>query len=176
MPYKIAQLGNPIIRSKAKAVTDILDQSIQALIDDMLTAVIEEEGVGIAAPQIFHPLRLFIMASRPNDRYPHAPEMQATAIINPKIIWKSEQMESDWEGCLSVPSIRGLVPRHNKIKVKYFTRECQLIETEYSGFLARIFQHEYDHLEGKVFIDRVVSTHDLMAESEWRSQILGGKQ
>lgn len=166
----IAKLGNPILRKKAKPIRNILDKQVQALIDDMLNTVIKEDGVGIAAPQIFHSSRLFIMASRPNARYPHAPEMQATAIINPDIIWKSSEMEKDWEGCLSVPELRGLVPRHQSIKVSYTTQDNKFVKTTYEGFLARVFQHEYDHLNGIVFIDRVESTKELMAESEWKSQ------
>ena len=99
--------------------------------------------------------------------------MRATAIINPKIIWKSKETVKDWEGCLSIPSIRGLVSRHRSIKVKYLTRDNQTVETEYNDFLARIFQHEIDHLNGIVFVDRVDSTLDLIAESEWKTRILG---
>jgi len=172
----VAQIGNPILRNKAKSVKDVSDLRVQSLINDMLATVIKEDGVGIAAPQLSHPLRIFIMASRPNARYPYAPTMQATAIINPKIIWKSEQLEKDWEGCLSVPNIRGVVPRHQKIKVSYTTQDNSLVETHFDGFLARIFQHEYDHLEGLVFIDRVESTQELMAESEWKKRILGASK
>ena len=168
----VAKLGNPILRREAKPVSNVFDQHIQALINNMLNTVIEEDGVGIAAPQLSQSLQIFIMASRPNARYPYAPEMPATAIINPKIIWKSTEVEKDWEGCLSVPSMRGLVPRHQSIKVSYTTHDNHLIETMYEGFLARIFQHEYDHLKGIVFIDRVESTKDLMAESEWKAQYL----
>ena len=169
----VAQLGNPVLRNKANRVTNLLDKNIQNLIDDMLNIVVDKKGVGIAAPQISQPFQIFIMASYPNDRYPNAPKMRATAIINPKIIWKSKETVKDWEGCLSVPSIRGLVSRHRSIKVKYLTRDNQTVETEYNDFLARIFQHEIDHLNGIVFVDRVDSTLDLIAESEWKTQILG---
>ena len=171
--HVVAQIGNPILRNKAKTVKNILAPNIQNLIDDMLTTVIKEDGVGIAAPQVFQPLQIFIMASRPNARYPYAPKMQATAIINPKIIWKSEEITKDWEGCLSVPSIRGLIPRHKKIKVEYFTQDNRFVEAKYDDFLARVFQHEYDHLNGTVFIDRVESSLDLIAESEWKLRVLG---
>lgn len=169
----IAQIGNPALRNKAKYVGNILNPKIQDLITNMLATVIKEDGVGIAAPQLSQPLQIFIMASRPNARYPDAPKMQATAIINPKIIWKSEEMTKDWEGCLSIPSIRGLVPRHQKIKVEYFTQDNRFVEAKYDDFLARVFQHEYDHLNGTVFIDRVESSLDLIAESEWKLRVLG---
>lgn len=169
----IAQIGNPVLRNKAEHISDILDPKIQQLINDMLATVIKKDGVGIAAPQLSQSFQIFIMASRPNARYPHAPKMQATAIINPKIIWKSEETTKDWEGCLSVPSIRGLVPRHQAIKVEYFTQDNHLVKTKYDDFLARVFQHEYDHLNGTVFIDRVESSLDLIAESEWKLRVLG---
>ena len=168
----IAELGNPILRQKASSVDDILSDPIQSLIDDMLARVIGEDGVGLAAPQLSQALQIFIMASRPNARYPYAPQMEATAIINPKIIWASDELEKDWEGCLSVPHLRGLVPRHKKIKVTFFSRENTFVELDYDGFLARIFQHEYDHLIGKVFVDRIESSQDLMTEHEWKRRVV----
>jgi peptide deformylase len=107
------------------------------------------------------------MASRPSQRYPHAPKIEPLAIINPEILWKSDEMDEGWEGCLSIPGLRGLVPRHHRIGVRYQTRDCKVREVEYSDFLARVFQHEYDHVQGIVFIDRVESTLNLMTEKEY---------
>jgi peptide deformylase len=115
--------------------------------------------------------RLLIVASRPNLRYPHAPEMEPTAMINPVILAKSDEVEKGWEGCLSVPGIRGLVPRSQAIEVEYLDRNGQICKQELTDFVARIFQHEYDHLDGKVFLDRVESTHDLMTESEFELRV-----
>jgi peptide deformylase len=92
-------------------------------------------------------------------------------VINPCIIWQSEELEKDWEGCLSLPGIRGFVPRSKHIKVRYQTRDAEWVETDYTGFLARVFQHEYDHLIGHVFIDRIDSTLDIIMEAEWRKRI-----
>jgi len=92
-------------------------------------------------------------------------------MINPEMTWASSDREKDWEGCLTVPGIRGLVPRHRAIRVRYHTRNGALIETEYEGFLARVFQHEVDHLDGLVFLDRVESTEDLVTENEWKKII-----
>jgi len=164
---QIAQLGQPVLRGVAGKITDPADPDVQTLIDDLLVTVAEADGVGIAAPQVFAPLSLFIVASRPNARYPRAPEMEPTVMINPEIIWKSDESDKEWEGCLSIPGLRGLVPRQRRIGVRYLTRTGELREEEYDGFLARVFQHEYDHVQGMVFIDRVESTLELMTEKEY---------
>jgi len=168
---QVAQFGNQILRKTATEVEDISHPSIQILIDDMLATVSDNNGVGIAAPQVYESLRIFLIASRPNPRYPSAPTMEPTAIINPEILWNSDEIEKDWEGCLSVPGIRGLVPRAKRIGVKYLTIEGIVIETELSDFLARIFQHEYDHLNGLSFLDRLESTKDIITEKELYKRI-----
>jgi peptide deformylase len=168
---QIIKLGNPILRQKAVAVEDVQDEKIQNLIDELITSVAQANGVGIAAPQIAASYRLFIVASRPNARYPHAPEMQPTAMINPRIVANSLEVIKDWEGCLSVPGIRGLVPRYQKIEVEYTDRNGNLQRQELTGFIARIFQHEYDHLEGLVFLDRVENKDDLISEEEYQELI-----
>ncbi|WP_077339529.1 peptide deformylase [Pseudocolwellia agarivorans] len=167
---EILQLGNPVLAQIASPVENIMSDATQQTIDMMLTTVAKAGGVGIAAPQINISQRIFIMCSKPNKRYPEAPLMQPTAIINPEIITTSKEQEKDWEGCLSVPSIRGLVPRYKTIKVSYFDLQGNKHNKELSGFLARIFQHEIDHLDGLTFIDRVESVQDLCSETEWYKQ------
>ena len=164
---QIAQLGHPVLRGAKENVSDFSTPSLQALIDDMLATVIDANGVGLAAPQVYEPIALFILASRPNQRYPPAPVMEPLAIINPEILWKSDEKEQGWEGCLSIPGLRGFVPRHQRIGVRYLTRNNMMCEVEYTDFMARVFQHEYDHVQGIVFIDRVESTLDLMTEQEY---------
>lgn len=164
----IIKLGNPILRQQSQVIENIEDEKIQQLIDQLLTTVITANGVGIAAPQIAQSYRLFIVASRPNARYPHAPEMQPTAMINPRIIQHSQKVVKDWEGCLSVPGIRGLVPRYQSITVEYTDRYGNLQQQQLMDFVARIFQHEYDHLEGLVFLDRVENSQDLISEEEYQ--------
>ncbi|WP_283234805.1 peptide deformylase [Pseudoalteromonas phenolica] len=93
--------------------------------------------------------------------------MEPTAIINPEIMHMSTAVEKDWEGCLSVPSMRGLVPRHKTIKVRYLDQQANEHEVKFTDFVARIFQHELDHLDGLTFIDRLESTQDLVSESYW---------
>ncbi|MBT1073403.1 peptide deformylase [Pelotalea chapellei] len=164
---QIAQLGHPVLRGVAGKVAHPSDPSIHALIEDMLVTMIDANGVGIAAPQVYEPLALFIVASRSNPRYPDAPQMEPTAMINPELLWASEEKEKGWEGCLSIPGLRGLVPRHRRIGVRYLTREGDIREEEYADFQARVFQHEFDHIQGLVFIDRVESTRELVTEKEY---------
>lgn len=168
---EIAQLGASVIRERADEVTDIHDPHLQAFIDDLFATVANENGMGIAAPQVSESKRIIILSPGPNARYPYAPTLEPTAMINPEMVWASSEMEKDWEGCLTVPGIRGLVPRHRAIRVRYHARDGLLIETEYKGFLARVFQHEVDHLDGLVFLDRVESTKDLVTENEWQKII-----
>ncbi|WP_426358380.1 peptide deformylase [Pseudocolwellia sp. HL-MZ19] len=168
----IIQLGHPTLRKIAEPVQDILSEATQQLINNLLDTVKSAGGVGIAAPQIDISQRIFIMCSKPNQRYPNAPLMKPTAIINPKIIAHGNETEKDWEGCLSVPSIRGLVPRYNSIHVSYYDQQDNKHNKDLSGFLARIFQHEIDHLDGLTFIDRVESGKDLFSEEEWRKQFV----
>jgi peptide deformylase len=168
--YPIAQLGHPILKKRAEEVIDILGDDCQQLINEMMLAVSQAGGVGIAAPQIHHSLRVFIMCSKPNARYPDAPLMQPTAIINPQILHYSKEVVKGWEGCLSVPSMRGLVPRHHEIKVRYFDQQGNEQLQKFTGFIARIFQHELDHLDGLTFIDQLESTQDLISESQWYEQ------
>jgi len=164
---QISQLGDPVLRQIAQPVVDVRDRQIQSLIDDLLKKLKASKGVGIAAPQVGRSIRLLIVASHPNDRYPNAPKMEPTAMIDPRILSQSEAIAKDWEGCLSVPGIRGLVPRSKSIEIEYIDRHANLQHTTLSDFVARIFLHEYDHLEGKVFLDRVESSLELITDSEY---------
>ena len=168
----IIQLGNPTLRQKAVWVENIQDEHIQKLIEDLIATVAKANGVGIAAPQVGQSYRLFIVASRPNARYPNAPEMQPTAMINPKIIAHSTEVVKDWEGCLSVPGIRGLVPRYKSIEVEYTDFQGNLQKQELTDFIARIFQHEFDHLDGIVFVDRLENTLDMITEQEYQQRVV----
>ncbi len=170
---QIAQLGNPILRQSAQPIDNIGDGRIQTLIDDLIATAAQSNGVGIAAPQVAASYRLFIIASRPSPRYPHAPTIEPTVIINPRIVAHSNDIVKGWEGCLSIPGIRGLVPRYQAIEVEYMSRDGQLQRQEFTDFMARIFQHESDHLDGIVFLDRVESTKDLMTEQEYQQRIVG---
>lgn len=168
---QIAQLGHPILRQTAARVENLQDKDLHSLISDMMATVKEVNGVGIAAPQVHDSTRVFIMASQPNARYPHAPSMAPAALINPEIIDASPEKEKDWEGCLSIPGIRARVLRHTEIKVGFTTLAGEVRQARFSGFLARIFQHELDHLNGKVFLDRIASTLDIVTEKEFLKRL-----
>lgn len=169
---EIIQLADPVLRTKAQLVENIQDLRIQKLIDDLITTVKQANGVGIAAPQVRVSDRLFVIASRPNSRYPNAPEMEPTAMINPTILAHSTDIVKGWEGCLSIPGIRGLVPRYQAIEVEYTDQNGKLQKQEMTDFVARIFQHEHDHLDGIVFLDRLETTQDIVTEQEYQKRIV----
>lgn len=169
---QISQLGNPVLRRQAQTIENPKDEQLQKLIDNLIHTAQNANGVGIAAPQVAQSYRLLIVASRPSARYPQAPTMEPTAMINPQIIASSNDVVKDWEGCLSIPGIRGLVPRSQAIEIEYTARDGKLHRQELRDFVARIFQHEYDHLDGIVFLDRVENAQELMAEEEYQEQIV----
>ena len=164
---EIAQLGAKVLRLKATAVTDIQSAEIQQLIKTLQDTLASTQGVGIAAPQISESKQVIIIASRPSPRYPNAPLMEPTVMINPTFQALSDTTEKDWEGCLSIPGIRALVPRYKDIQITYSNEQGTVVEAKLEGFVARVFQHEYDHLEGKVYLDRVENNRDIVAESEY---------
>ncbi|OLP19645.1 peptide deformylase [Leptolyngbya sp. 'hensonii'] len=168
----IAQLGDPILRQPAQPIEDIHDLTIQTLIDNLLITLTQKHGVGLAAPQVSQPYQLLIVASHPNARYPQAPEMEPTALLNPHLVAHSDEVVSGWEGCLSVPGLRGLVPRYRAIEVEYTDRQGHFHRQQFTEFIARIFQHEYDHLEGLVFLDRIENNRHLMTDQEYLKQIV----
>ena len=168
----IIQIGNPVLRNTAKTIEDATKERVIELANDLITTAELANGVGIAAPQVAQSYRLFIMASRPSIRYPHAPTMSPTAVINPVIVNRSDEMVKDWEGCLSVPNLRGLVPRHREIEVTYTGIDGERKDRTLNDFVARIFQHELDHLDGILFIDRLETMQDLYSEEEYQKQII----
>ncbi|XGW00560.1 MAG: peptide deformylase [Leptolyngbya sp. BL-A-14] len=170
---EVIELGNPVLRQKAQLVHDVQSERIQRLVENLIVTVKEANGVGIAAPQVAQSDRLFIVASRPNLRYPNAPMMEPTAMINPSILAHSDETVKGWEGCLSIPGIRGNVPRYQAIEVAYTGRDGKQHKQELTDFVARIFQHELDHLDGIVFIDRVESTQDIITEREYQRIVTG---
>lgn len=167
---QIAQLGHPVLRRKAKIVKDdqLHSQVIRQLIGDMLATLEESGGVGVAAPQVYHSLQIMIVASTPTPSYPHAPKMKPMVMINPQLVSHSEEIVDGWEGCLSIPQLRGLTPRFQSITIQYTTPKGKIIKKKYTDFVARIFQHEYDHLQGILFIDRIKSSQDLISEKEFQ--------
>jgi peptide deformylase len=168
----ILQIGHPQLRHLAQPITKFSDDSLQTAIDQALTQLIQAGGVGIAAPQIGDGRSWCIIASHPTLRYPEAPYMAPLVMLNPRIIERSEVEDCAWEGCLSVPGVRGLVARSTSVQVAYHNRDGQPRTDIFEGFVARIVQHECDHLQGVIFLDRVETSDDLLSEAEYRRTIL----
>lgn len=169
---KVIELGNPILRTKAKAVSvvEIKTRKFQNFCDNLITTCESKNGVGIAAPQVGVSKRVFVVWSKPSKRYKTAPKMEPLVVINPKLRFLKKRQEKSWEGCLSIPGIRGLVTRYKDIEVAYTTRTGEKKKEKYTDFVARIFQHEFDHLNGVVFLD-LTNPKDLVTEAEYKKII-----
>lgn len=163
----ILQLGHPILRQPAQWVDDVHAAYIQQTLCLMQNVLADTQGVGLAAPQIGISQQIIIIASRPSPRYPHAPSMEPLVMINPSFTSDGTIQEKDWEGCLSIPALRAQVPRFQQLTAHYTDRHGQTNTMTLQGFIARIFQHEYDHLHGIVYLDRVDRPTDIIAESEY---------
>jgi peptide deformylase len=161
---KVARMGHPVLRARARAIDpgEIGTPRIQQLIDDMFETMHEYQGVGLAAPQVHESLRVFVAGFAPDeddaDTGRGVPQM---ALINPEITPVGAESVEDWEGCLSIPDIRGRVPRARQITVRAYDRRGKRIEVKAGGFTARVIQHETDHLDGILFFDRMKSFQTL---------------
>jgi peptide deformylase len=169
---RIIRLGHPVLRATAESVPEKLLGSgeLYELGRDMVRTMIEEHGVGLAAPQVAEGLRLFAYWVPATD---DQPEIPPTVLVNPEIRPIGDELEEGWEGCLSIPGLRGLVPRHRRVKVKALNIEGEPVSLTADGFQARVIQHENDHLDGIVFLDRMVSPASLAFEEEWEEFVLG---
>jgi len=158
-------MGHPVLRERARPVdtSELKDPLFQKLIDDMVETMHEYHGVGLAAPQVHEGLRLFVAVL---DDDPDS-ESEATVIINPDIIPNASDKREGWEGCLSIPDIRGMVPRFTDITVLALDRHGKLIELKLKDFSARVAQHETDHLDGVLFFDRMTSMQSLTYLEEY---------
>lgn len=168
---EIAQLGHPVLRQQANKVElDCIDK-FSDIIETMQLTLSQSNGVGLAAPQIFQSVAIIIIASKPSPRYPLAPQMQPVLMINPEFEALSKEMKKDWEGCLSIPGIRALVPRYTKIRITYMDQQGVQQQLLADDFIARVFQHEYDHLKGLLYLDRVEDNRDIISEEEFQKLI-----
>jgi peptide deformylase len=156
---KVARMGHPVLRQKARALEkhDLRSPALQQLIDDMIDTMREYSGVGLAAPQVHESVRLFVAHLGPDGRGDGAP----IVLINPEIERVGDEIVDGWEGCLSVPDIRGQVPRALAIEVRAFDRHGKRIEIAAREFPARVIQHETDHLDGVLFFDRMRALESL---------------
>ena len=168
---KVAHMGHPVLRAKARPLqaAEIRSPEVQRLIDDMIDTMHEYQGIGLAAPQVHVSVRLFVagMARDPEEDSDadHVPEM---ALINPEITTVGRDTTTDWEGCLSIPDIRGRVPRARQIVVRAYDRTGKRVELKLSNFSARVVQHETDHLDGILFFDRMESFESLTFLEEFQ--------
>jgi len=160
---KVAHLGHPILRQRAEPISPeaIGGPETQRLVDDMLETMDDHDGAGLAAPQVHVSRRLVVYGVRANPRYPDAEEVPLTVLINPVLTPVVEEQEEDWEGCLSVPDLRGRVPRFTRVRVQAYGRDGRRLAFTAEGFHARVVQHECDHLDGVVYLDRMRSLASL---------------
>jgi peptide deformylase len=165
---KVARMGHPVLRAKARPFdrAEIKTPVVQKLIDDMIETMLEYHGVGLAAPQVHEGLRVFVASLETNDD--GDPESEPMAVINPEISIVGSEMVEDWEGCLSIPDLRGQVPRARDIKVTALDRNGEKIEFSTRDFPARVIQHETDHLDGILFLDRMKSFGTLSFLDEYQ--------
>lgn len=164
---KVANLGNPILRIPAEPVKNIQAPEIQRLIDDMIETMREYHGVGLAAPQVHRSLQIVTIEVEQDGGDPPGPGRSPTILINPRIVPASERQEEDWEGCLSIPNLRGRVPRYTDVEVQAHDRRGNPLRFTASDFFARVIQHEYDHLIATVFLDRMKSLETLTFLEEY---------
>ncbi|MBT3982166.1 MAG: peptide deformylase [Bacteriovoracaceae bacterium] len=174
---EIIRMGNPILRQAAQdvAADEIGSGPLNQFIEDMIETMHEAKGLGLAAPQVGVSKNL-VLIEIPNDseRYPGLEEFGLQVLINPKIKLLDKKKEGFWEGCLSIPGLRGYVRRPRKIEVKYLDHEGNPQEIVADDFLATVFQHEVDHLRGKLYIDRIEDTRKLVFEREYDEFIYEG--
>lgn len=154
---QVARIGNPVLRRAAEDLSrdQVVSTAVQTLIEDMIETMKEYDGVGLAAVQIHESKQIAVLEVEDNPRYPRKPRVPLSVLINPKITPLSEEVEEDWEGCLSIPDLRGKVPRYTSIKVEAWDRHGKDLNFVAADFHARVIQHEWDHLHGKVFLDRM---------------------
>lgn len=166
----IARLGHPILRQKAKPVSkeELLSAEFQNFIVDLIETMREYDGVGLAATQVHVPKQVFVFEVDDNPRYPERDAIPLTVVVNPVIKNLSEEREEEFEGCLSIPGLVAKVPRHLSLTLRGLTPDGKPLEMKLSGFPARVVQHENDHLNGIVYLDRVEDKHSVSFEREHR--------
>jgi len=162
MILKVARIGHPVIRAVARALPpeSVRSAEVQRLIDDMVETMHEYDGVGVAAPQVHISSRVAVLEVAASDDRARA-AVPLTVIVNPKLTPVGDERVPGWEGCLSVPDLRGIVSRYRRVRLQALDREGQPIDLEAEGFFARVLQHECDHLDGKVYLDRMEGLRSL---------------
>ncbi|MCW5634922.1 MAG: peptide deformylase [Rubrivivax sp.] len=152
---EILKMGDPRLLRVAQPVRVFGTPELHALVADMFDTMAAANGAGLAAPQIGVDLQVVIFGFEKNERYPDAPPVPPTVLVNPLVTPLSDEMVEGWEGCLSVPGLRGVVPRHARVRYRGWSEKGELIEREVDGFHARVVQHECDHLVGRLYPTRM---------------------
>lgn len=173
---KIAQIGHPVLRERAREITraELASEPIQRFIDDLIETMHDASGAGLAANQVYEPIRICAMEVANNPRYPYKPNIPLTVLVNPVLEPISDETFDNYEGCLSVPDLRGVVRRHSEIRVRAWDRNGSEIDRVVRGITAGTFQHECDHLDGKLFVDRVTDTSTLCTWKEFAARYEAG--
>lgn len=166
---KIATIGHPVLRQPARELTreELASAPMQRLVDDMVETMRDAAGAGIAANQVHEPVRVCVIEIANNPRYPYKPNWPLTILVNPVVEATTDETFLNFEGCLSVPNLRGQVPRFAGVRVRAWDRRGKELDFEVKGLTAGTFQHELDHLDGKLFVDRVVDTRTLCTWSDF---------
>jgi peptide deformylase len=160
---KIATIGHPVLRQAARELTrdELGSAPVQRLVDDMVDTMRDANGAGIAANQVHEAVRVCVVEIKDNPRYPYLPGWPLTVLVNPVVTPTTDETFMNYEGCLSVPNLRGEVPRFTGVRVRAWDRRGKDLEFEVKGLTAGTFQHELDHLDGRLFVDGVVDTRTL---------------
>ena len=160
---KIATIGNPVLRQVARDVTrdELESDKLQTFIDDLVETMFDANGAGIAANQVYEPIRICALHVKDNPRYPYKPNIPLTVLVNPRIEVVASETFMNYEGCLSVPNLRGEVPRSVHVRVRAWDRHGKDLDIDAKGITSGTYQHEVDHLDGKLFVDRVVDSRTL---------------
>jgi peptide deformylase len=166
---KIAVIGHPILRERAREITreELAGAQMQRFIDDLVETMHDASGAGIAANQVYEPVRICVVEIANNPRYPYKPNWPLTVLVNPVVTATTDETFLNFEGCLSVPNLRGKLPRFTGVRVRAWDRLGHEVAFEVNGLTAGTFQHEVDHLDGKLFVDRVIDTRTLCTLTEF---------
>ena len=175
---KVARLGHPVLRQAARPVPveAITTPDVQRFIDDMVETMREYDGAGLAANQVHTLLQIAVIEVASNPRYPDAPQVPLIVLVNPVVTPLTDEMEEGWEGCLSVPDMRGSVPRYTAVRLEGHDREARRLDLVAKDFFARVIQHETDHLNGIVYVDRMRDLQSLSHLAEWQRYVIGERE
>lgn len=172
---KVARLGHPVLRQQALPLDpeQVRSPEVQRFIDDLVDTMREYNGAGLAAIQVHTPVQIAVLEIRANPRYPDAPDIPLTVLVSPVVTPLTEETEEGWEGCLSVPDMRGRVPRWTAVRLECLDRDGAPVDLVAKDFFARVIQHETDHLNGIVYLDRMRDLTTLTHFAEWNRYWVG---